>query len=169
MACEPSETLTLKRTDVDWDHGRITIRSPKLEHFASGGIRPIPLFPELRQYLQDAHDAAPDGAVYVVNRYRDADVNLRTTFLKIIDRVGVKPWGRLYHNLRSSRQTELQEYFPSHVVASWLGNSPRTADAHYNQVRDSDFTKATGSALHWALHHSDVSDSPTLSGASATR
>jgi hypothetical protein len=37
-------------------------------------------------------------------------------------------------NLPSSRQTELSEAFPIHVVAEWLGNSPKTALAHYTQV-----------------------------------
>src|SRR4029077_15799694 len=62
-----------------------------------------------------------------------------------------KPWGRLFHNLRGSRQTELTERFPAHVVSNWLGNTPRVAVQHYLQVRDSDFERAAESealALH---------------------
>ncbi len=31
-------------------------------------------------------------------------------------RAGLKPWAKLFHNLRASRQTELENDFPSHVV-----------------------------------------------------
>jgi len=135
----PSETLELKWTDVDWGRGRLTIRSPKLEHLPSGGVRQIPLFPELRQYLEEAFDLE---AVYVVNRYRDANANLRTHFQRIIRKAGVKPWGRLFHNLRSSRETELAQDYPVHVVAYWLGNTPKVAATHYLQVRDTDYDRA---------------------------
>lgn len=69
-------------------------------------------------------------------------VNLRTRFEKIIKRAGVTPWPRLWHNLRASRQTELTEVFPAHVVSAWLGNSERIAAQHYLQVLDSHFEKA---------------------------
>lgn len=37
---------------IDWEHDRITIQSPKTEHLAGGESRVIPLFPELRPYLE---------------------------------------------------------------------------------------------------------------------
>src|SRR5690242_17002992 len=57
---------------------------------------------------------------------------------------GVKPWPRLYQNLRSSRETELAEREPLHVCAEWLGNSPKTALAHYTQVTEDHFRQAAG-------------------------
>lgn len=45
-------------------------------------------------------------------------------------------------NLRASRQTELEERFPSHVACAWLGNSEKIAREHYLQVREVDFQKA---------------------------
>ena len=57
-------------------------------------------------------------------------------------RAGLEPWPRLFHNLRASRETELAEQFPLHVVTAWLGNTPRIAMKHYLQVTESDFTKA---------------------------
>ncbi|GEM_PF-137093 len=135
----PSETLALKWQDVDWERNRITVFSPKLEHLPSGGIRKIPLFPELRTILEESFDAAPEGAVHVVGRYRDGKQNLRTQFLRIIRKAGVKPWGRLFHNLRGSRETELAERFPMHVVCAWIGNSERVAAKHYLQVTEAHF------------------------------
>jgi hypothetical protein len=49
---------------------------------------------------------------------------------------------RLFNVLRGSRQTELTEKFPAHVVSFWLSNTPRVAVQHYLQVRDSDFERA---------------------------
>lgn len=44
--------------------------------------------------------------------------------------------------MRASRQTELEETVPTHVVCRWLGNSPKVAQKHYLQVTDSHFEKA---------------------------
>src|SRR6185295_4432173 len=47
-----------------------------------------------------------------------------------------------FANLRSSRETELCQKFPVHVVCKWIGNTPRIAQQHYLQVTDQDFAKA---------------------------
>ena len=52
----------------------------------------------------------------IITRYRSAAQNLRTTFEKIIRRAGLEPWPKLFQNLRSTRETELAETFPIHVV-----------------------------------------------------
>ena len=66
--------------------------------------------------------------------------------LRIIRRAGVQPWPRLFHNLRASRQTELTNDFPSHVVADWLGNSPAIAQRHYLKTTEEHFQRAAGGA-----------------------
>ena len=71
-------------------------------------------------------------------------MNLRTQFERIVKHAGLKKWPRLFHNLRSSRQTELAETFPSHVVCAWLGNSEDIAKKHYYQVTDAHFAAASG-------------------------
>jgi integrase len=48
----PSEALSLRWQDVDWERQRLTIPSPKTEYLAGRGYRVIPLFPELRPYLE---------------------------------------------------------------------------------------------------------------------
>lgn len=60
----------------------------------------VPIFLELRPYLEDAFDASPDGAVFVIQRYRHKDTNLWTQFQRIIRRAGVSPWPKLFQNLR---------------------------------------------------------------------
>jgi integrase len=149
----PSETLSLRWQDIDWDAGRIVVASPKTEHHAGKASRTIPLFPELRPILAEAFELAPDGAVYVVDeKFRKAamgpggwaNANLRTTFEKIVRRAGVQVWSRLFHNLRASRETELVETYPVQVVTSWLGNSPRVAMRHYLMTTDEHFATAVG-------------------------
>lgn len=66
----------------------------------------------------------------------------RATVNRILERAGVEPWPRLFHNLRASRETELAGEFPIHVVTAWLGNTPKIAMKHYLQVTDADFERA---------------------------
>lgn len=139
----PSELLALKWTDVDLPAGHITVRASKTEHHDSGGVRVCPIFPELRPYLEAAWDAAEPGAVYVIDRYRDTNANLRTQFLRILAHAGLKPWPKLFHNLRASRQTELLDCFPIKAVCDWLGNSQPVAIEHYAQVTAEHFLTAT--------------------------
>ena len=87
----------------------------------------MPIFPELRPYLEKLFEQAKPGAEYVITRYRDPNVNLRTQMLKIISRAGLKPWPKLFQNLRATRETELAETFPIHVVCAWIGNTPKVA------------------------------------------
>lgn len=141
----PSEHLAMRWDDIDWDRGRVRITSPKTAHHKGKGERWIPLFPELRKYLQEGWDAIDSGE-FVITRYRDADQNLRTTFQKIIKRAGLTPWPKLFQNLRSSRATELAGEHPAHVAAAWLGHSTMVARKHYWQVTDSDFDRALSKA-----------------------
>jgi integrase len=137
----PSETLALRWGDVDWAGKRVTIQSPKTERQGKA-YRVVPLFPELRKYLEAAFDAAEPGAVHCITRYRGANSNLRTQLLRIIRKAGLQPWERLFHNLRASRQTELTDEYPAHVVADWLGNTPEVADRHYLQTTEAHFRRA---------------------------
>jgi integrase len=137
----PSETLGLKWSDIDWEKNRMTVPSPKTEH-QHKPYRVVPLFPELRPYLEAAFDEAPARTVYVVRGYRDDTQNLRTQFFRILRRARVPAWERLFHNLRASRQTELADQFPLHVVTDWIGNSPDIAERHYLKTTEEHFRKA---------------------------
>ncbi len=138
----PSETLSLRWSDVDWERGRLLIHSPKTEHHEGKETRWIPLFPELREHLETAFDRAAEGADFVITRYRDAEQNLRTHMLRIIKRAGLTAWPKLFQNLRSTCETELVETYPLHVVTAWLGNSQLVAAKHYLQVTDEHFERA---------------------------
>lgn len=163
----PSEIVPLTWAHVDFDRGRIEVLSPKTERHAGGESRTVPLFPELRAILETAKAAAGPDARFVVPTYRDARRNPRTQFTRILRRAGVAPWPRLFHNLRASRQTELEDAgFPSHVVCKWLGNSPAIAEKHYLQATDEHFARATAgtgaaNALHGAANALQNTAAPT--------
>jgi integrase len=140
----PSEVLLLKWADIDWERHRMIVHSPKTEHHQGKDMRQVPLFPELVLYLQEAFDHAPAGTEYVITRYRKHNSNLRSHFKRIICKAQLKPWPKLFQNLRSSRETELTEKFPLHVVCAWMGNSQAVAAKHYLQVTDEHFKIAAG-------------------------
>ena len=162
----PSEVLPLKWEDVDWARGRFAVYSPKTEQH-DGGAREVPIFPELLPHLREAFERADPGAQHVIARedYRRGSENLRTQLARIIRRAGLMPWPKLFQNCRSTRETELAEDFPLHVVCKWLGNSPRVAAKHYLQVTEAHFRQARGQsakpadeALQKALHSPTASE-----------
>jgi integrase len=137
----PSEALGMTWQDVDWEHNRLTIRSPKTEHHEGRGERIIPLFPEVREHLQTVYDQAPEGSVYVIHQYRNGQ-NINPQLHRIVKRAGLKVWPRAWHNLRASRQTELASSYPLHTVCAWIGNTKAIAAGHYLQVTDADWQRA---------------------------
>ena len=48
----------------------------------------------------------------------------------------------MFQNLRSTRETELAEQYPMHVICSWIGNTQAVAIEHYLQVTDEHFEQA---------------------------
>ena len=92
--------------------------------------------------------------------------------MKIIRRAGLKPWPKLFQNLRSTRETELADDFPIQVVCDWIGNTEAVAAKHYLQVTEDHFAKAlqhpavlprTGSQPELAAHKT----TPVLPGFAA--
>jgi hypothetical protein len=78
----------------------------------------------------------------VITRYRNKNANLRSPLQRILQHAGDSQWPKLFQNLRSTRETELGEKYPIHVVCAWLGNSPSVAKAHYLQVTEEHFDRA---------------------------
>jgi len=154
----PSEPQLLKWSDIDWERGRFLVHSPKTEHHQGGASRLVPLFPELRLLLLEAFDEAEPGTEYVIQRYRNKAVNLRTHFQRIIRKAGLEPWPKLWQNLRATRQTELVERWPQHVVCAWLGNSQKVAQEHYLQVLDEHFEQASEAAQNPAQYQAEQTE-----------
>ena len=147
----PSELLPLKWEHIHWgdgkdDAGSIRITSPKTEHHHGGGSRLIPLFPEIYQALMECRKDAADGGEFIIIQ-RPCDSNtLHDQLKKIIARAGLKPWPRLFHNMRSSRISELLNAKRRDIarIARWMGTSPETIAKHYLQSTNTgeDFKQA---------------------------
>jgi integrase len=144
----PSEVLNLTWDCVDWQRGTLLVKSPKNERHEDGGERLVPLFHEVRTWLERVYETAerfdkrrPETA-FIVRRYRDPETNLRTRLLKTIRRAGLKPWPKLFQNMRLSRSTELSRTVPQHVAAKILGHSVKVAAEFYWQVDQNDLERA---------------------------
>jgi integrase len=139
----PSEVLLLRWQDIHFDDRRIVVTSPKTAHHKGHESRVIPLFPEVALALNDVRSETTTGETFLVTRYRCPNQNLRTQLGRIIQKAGLTPWPKPFQNLRSTRETELMEHYPAHVVCAWIGNSEAVARKHYLQVTDPHFERAT--------------------------
>ena len=151
----PSEVLSLEWRHIDWERNRVAVPSPKTDRYDGKASRTLPLFADLRLFLEEAFELAEEGQTHVVggNHLAKANsptgwknCNLRTAFEKLVTRAGLEPWPRLFHNLRSSRETELLEEFPVHVVAQWMGHDAKVSLKHYAQTTEQHFDRAVGDA-----------------------
>jgi integrase len=143
----PSEVARIAWMDVDLEVSRLTVRAPKTEHHEDGGLRFVPIFPELRPYLQELHDKVQPGlncpmSNPVISRWTSGTQNLRTEFLRVLTLAGIKQWPKLFQNLRASRQTELLAEFPTKDVCDWLGNTQAVAMRHYAMATSESFDRA---------------------------
>lgn len=135
----PSEPLALKWEHIDWAEGKITILAPKTGH------RIAPLFPEIREPLQILWESALVGSIYVFPRARSSAATVwRAKLEKAILASSVKPWPKLWQNLRASCRTDLESRFPAFVCNAWLGHSSKVAEKHYSRVNAEHFSLAVG-------------------------
>lgn len=142
-----SEPRALRWEDVDWTPGHETllVRSPKTEHLDGHESRRIPLTTEVLEPMREVFDQAQEGEPLVLPWLTSrSSASLRNPLMKAIARSGVKVWPRLWHNLRSTRQTELERDMPTHVVCTIMGNSESVANRHYLQVTEEDFDTVRG-------------------------
>jgi integrase len=119
----PSEHLALRWSDINWEQGTMTVQSPKTEHHSGKEDRVVPIFAELRPFLDAVFEKTADSSKFVITRYRDTKANLLIQLERIILNAGLTPWQKPFENLRNSRETELADNFPMHVVCAWIGNS----------------------------------------------
>lgn len=117
------------------------MRASTTVHHAGKETRVIPLFEELRPYLEAVRDEANPGidvpfSAPGITPYRDTNANLRTQLERIIVRAGLVPWPKLSQNLRSSLATDLANNpnIPDYVATGWLGHSNVIANRHYRQI-----------------------------------
>jgi integrase len=139
----PSEHMGLRWQDVHWEQDRFTVHSPKTERHNGRATRLVPIFPELRPFLEAAWEQAEPGTEFVITSPRGDTPG--TGMERIIRTAGLEPWPKLFQNLRATRATELVAAgWPEYKVCKWLGHTEAIAKRHYWQVTDDDYRKAAG-------------------------
>ena len=158
--CRVSEALKLKWSGIDWNFkvngkvvGQITMPSPKT---AKKGRteRQLPLFKQLRPALESLYreQGEPTGDSYVIqgilnlpkigreDTSRPAK-NAGTTMKKLIEKCDVKPWVKIFHNLRVTRENELLQSaeYRREAIHEFIGHSKEVFDANYSELNDDDF------------------------------
>lgn len=120
--------------------GPADVLAKKTEHHGGDhAVRVVPICPELRALLDEAFELAEPGQTLVVPMAGRKGANLRAQMERIITKAGHVPWPRLLQNLRASCETDWVEKYPSHVVAKWLGHSPKVAAQHHLMSREYHF------------------------------
>ena len=137
----PSEPFAMTWNHVLWDQGRLIVPCPKQEHLPGRETRVIPIFPELRPFLDARWVAAQEGEAYIFPTLRKL-AGICALLRKRIEAAGLTAWPRTWQNLRASRATELADRYPGHVAAAWLGHTNEIADKHYRSVLDSHYDDA---------------------------
>ena len=164
----PSELQQLTWGDIDWHGGKFTVRVPKKEHIDGHEKRIVPIFPEIRPYLQQAFSEAPEGGVHVLPCEFHREGYAYAGVLRAVERASIQPWPKLLQNLRASRETELMRQEPAHVVHAWLGNSREVAEDHYLMVTDADYARASTEPAATASTEDTVSKAVQKAVQSAT-
>ncbi|MCL2305413.1 MAG: site-specific integrase [Planctomycetaceae bacterium] len=139
----PSEVVALKWEDVNWERNCFFVRSPKTEHHEGKESRIVPIFPELKTELETLFFMPEsEGKEFVINRYRDPQQNLGTTFAKIVKRAGLLEIPRPFDNMRMTRSNEVYNKWGAFKESQWIGHTGRVRQDHYLMIQDSDYEEA---------------------------
>ena len=151
----PSETHILRWADIRWDEARMSVYAPKTERYEQHRRRLVPIVPKLMRILQDAFDAADEGAELVLPLSRN---NLHRTIDCIIERAGLSEIRRPFQVMRGSCDTEWKQHLPGYAVDRWLGHSKDVSESHYLSLPDE----------LWARASSDAPDDSSAAAGAAT-
>jgi integrase len=138
----PSELRAMRFSDIEWEHDKIYIRSPKTEHHKGGEGRYIPLFHQVRHSLLEAFDRAGGGSDKVFSNVSGvSNVGLRIRLTKTLGRLGIRTWPRLFQNLRASWETDCLKLWPAETP-KWAGHSHLVSQRSYHMQTDDSFRAA---------------------------
>lgn len=140
----PSEARELKWEWVDWEKERFKVYKPKVKQHSHKRYREVPIFRELRPWLEKAFELADPGAVYVCPALQSSTGQAFTSRLKkVLRRLKIEPWPRILQNLRATRSNEVEREFGGKCESAWIGHSQKVAQENYLVASDSDYVRAT--------------------------
>lgn len=135
----PSEFQNLVWNDINFDNNTILLKASKTD-----SERLVPIFPELKPYLEDHHELARGGDLYVdgnefVFPKLRTHSNVATTAQKYVKRAKQTVWKNFWNSLRATRESELMDEYGLRRACTWSGNSPEIAMKNYKIVRKQDY------------------------------
>ena len=168
----PSELYTLKWSDVHFSdpskegeagRGFIYIHDQKRKHHGDEmALRRSPLWANVERELIALYNEAKEGEEFLFPEVKKSS-NLRTDFVRIVKRAGVEVYPKIFHNLRSSCETEYERAgVKPTVYCRWLGNSPQIAVRHYVQYGEEDFQTGYSIALNSGIIGQDSQNLPGI-------
>ncbi|MCS7022338.1 MAG: site-specific integrase, partial [Gemmataceae bacterium] len=97
----PSEVFTLRWSDIDLANNRMLVHAPKTARHRGKQTRIIPIFPELRYYLEQLRATLPAASPsdLVIPRCT-SQTALRTALYQHCRQLGIKPWPKPFQNMR---------------------------------------------------------------------
>jgi integrase len=138
----PSELLAMRFSDIEWEHDKIYVRSPKTEHHKGGEGRYVPLFHQVRSPLLEAFDRARDGSGKVFpDSATVSTAFLRIRLTRLLGRLEVGIWPRLFQNLRASWETDCLKLWPAETP-KWAGHSHLVSQRNYHMQTNDSFRAA---------------------------
>lgn len=142
----PSEIIHLEWSGINFDIGSMTFRSIKTEHHEGKEQRTCPIFVELRPYLDDVWDQSGDSEYVLpsVKAWNNPRQMLEKSVRAALQRLGMKPWQKLFTNLRATRATEVADQFGIKAESEWIGHGADIAMKHYFMVTEQKWLEATG-------------------------
>lgn len=143
----PSEVINLRWSDVNWSASSIRVFAPKTERYEGKDVRLVPIFREFLPWLEQAFEAAEDGAEFLCPHLRSvkAPGQIFTKTVKAaVRRCGVEPWPKFLINLRATRATEVDAAFGPKCESEWIGHGSDVALKSYLMETDDAWQRATG-------------------------
>ena len=163
----PSELVGLRWSEVNWEAGRFIVHSPKTERKGKPK-RVVPIFGELRPYLEDAFEVSPEGEDRIFPEIHEKK-SMGSWIKKLANRAGVDLWEKPFQNMRASCATDLTDKHPAHVCEAWLGHTGKVADKHYRQVTETHFEKATQESPPYLVEKKQDIDATSLKPSSSQK
>jgi integrase len=145
----PSEAMTLRWSNVQFDRNVILIQSPKTKRHKGGEARIIPMFAELREELERLYfDPNYGSRDYVITLFsRKKEVYLGSRFNSISRRAGLGIIRNPFDNMRTTRSNEINQLFGSDLENAWIGHSDPTRKKYYYMQAENDIEKAIQNSL----------------------
>ncbi len=139
----PSETSLVTVADINWETGRLRVRSPKTERFEGHEKRRVPICPRLMGLLRRRFEQMTDREERLVT-IKGAGAR-RRKMTAIMDRASVERWADTWQTLRRSCEIEWAQHYPQYAVSRWIGHSIMVSGRHYaNAIPDELFDRVAG-------------------------